>query len=384
MRKYRIGFAMYDGKGFATHNQNIRKYVQRDPELEIVWTPLGSGQAPAAYRHAPALLRNQLALLNEAYPVIRHWQQLDAIVVEDAPRLLALLILKKLLFDQKQRAPILVLYQDYAPLHDTNLLAWYGYHTSRSSLPGRLSYTVQRWAVQQADCCVLFSHWAGAMMLNQCGVPAERVFVVKPGADLELWAPCPVVPAASGRVRMLFVGGDFTRKGGDLLLSVFREHFTESAELHLVTKQPQGDLPANVYVYTGINSNDARLRELYAQCDLFVLPTRADFSSLASIEAMAVGRPVVLTHVGGTADIVRDGETGFLIKPDDPEALRDRLQRLIADAALRQRMGAAGRAVAECEFSIESNVADLVSLIKAAVDQRDRLVRHGSNMTIPA
>lgn len=46
MNRYRIGFAMYSGKGFATHNMNLYKYAQRDPEIEMVWATIGAGELP--------------------------------------------------------------------------------------------------------------------------------------------------------------------------------------------------------------------------------------------------------------------------------------------------------------------------------------------------
>jgi len=61
------------------------------------------------------------------------------------------------------------------------------------------------------------------------------------------------------------------------------------------------------------------------------------------LEAMAHGRPVVATPVGGTGEVVVDGETGLLVPPRDAAALADALKRLLADGELRARLGAAGR-----------------------------------------
>jgi glycosyltransferase involved in cell wall biosynthesis len=72
---------------------------------------------------------------------------------------------------------------------------------------------------------------------------------------------------------------------------------------------------------------------------------------IAALEAMAVGRPVVAARSGGLADIVVDGETGCLVPPGDAGELRAALRRLLADEALRARMGAAGRRRAESVFS---------------------------------
>lgn len=187
--------------------------------------------------------------------------------------------------------------------------------------------------------------------------------------DLELWPYLPQEKAA-GRLQILFVGGDFKRKGGDLLLKVYAEHFTGNADLHLVTKQPPAALPPNVQVYTDLGSNDLRLRTLYAEADLFVLPTRADVSSIVSLEAMATGRPVIATRMGGIPDTVHDGKTGFLIAPDDEAALTAAMKTLLADPALRRQMGVAGRAAVEQDFSAAVTVPRILAAMKDAVDQR--------------
>lgn len=77
--------------------------------------------------------------------------------------------------------------------------------------------------------------------------------------------------------------------------------------------------------------------------DVFVLPTRDDAFPLVLLEAMEQGLPVVSTLEGGIPDIVKDGETGFLVAPTDVDSLTDRLETLLADAPLRLRMGELGR-----------------------------------------
>ena len=72
-------------------------------------------------------------------------------------------------------------------------------------------------------------------------------------------------------------------------------------------------------------------------------PSRREGFGVVCAEAMANGRPVVAAAVGGLLDLVVDGETGLLVPPGDVPALRSALERLLADPALRERLGAAGR-----------------------------------------
>jgi len=82
--------------------------------------------------------------------------------------------------------------------------------------------------------------------------------------------------------------------------------------------------------------------DLLAACDLLVLPSRREGLGVAALEAMACGRAVVASRVGGLADAVVDERTGLLVPPDDPDALAVALARLVRDASLRARLGAAG------------------------------------------
>jgi glycosyltransferase involved in cell wall biosynthesis len=97
--------------------------------------------------------------------------------------------------------------------------------------------------------------------------------------------------------------------------------------------------------------------ELLAACDVFALASRAEGLGVAALEAMACGRAVVATRVGGLMEAVVDGRTGLLVPPDDAGALAAALVRLHADPELRARLGAEGpRRLAE-GFAAEQMVA---------------------------
>jgi len=93
------------------------------------------------------------------------------------------------------------------------------------------------------------------------------------------------------------------------------------------------------------------LQRLYGRAAVVACPSRREGFGVACLEAMAHGRPVVASAVGGLKDLVVDGETGLLVPPRDPRALRAALERLLGDRALRSELGAAGRERARERFS---------------------------------
>jgi glycosyltransferase involved in cell wall biosynthesis len=95
------------------------------------------------------------------------------------------------------------------------------------------------------------------------------------------------------------------------------------------------------------------LQHLYARAAVVACPSRREGFGVACLEAMAHGRPVVATRVGGLLDLVVDGETGIVVPPRDAPALRFALERLLADPDLRHRLGTAGRERARTHFSWE-------------------------------
>jgi glycosyltransferase involved in cell wall biosynthesis len=163
-------------------------------------------------------------------------------------------------------------------------------------------------------------------------------------------------------MRILFVGGDFERKGGNLLLDTYRKYLASSCELHLVTSGEVRD-GHGVHVYRGVKPHSDALLRLYADADVFVLPTRGDCLAVVLGEAMASGLPIITTRVGAHAEAVADGESGFLIDQDDGAALRDRIERLSNDPGLCRRMGQRSREVGEARFDMHKNANQIADLL---------------------
>lgn len=112
------------------------------------------------------------------------------------------------------------------------------------------------------------------------------------------------------------------------------------------------------------------LAPVYATMDICAMSSLNEGTPVAIIEAMAAGRAVVATSVGGVPDVIDDGITGRLVPPRDPDALATAILRLAADAAERARIGAAARRQVAARYSADRLVNDIERLYVAALAEK--------------
>jgi len=166
---------------------------------------------------------------------------------------------------------------------------------------------------------------------------ATSVEVIPSGVELPA-----EVGAEASPPEVLYAGRLSPEKGVDELVDAARG-------MKLVVAG-DGPLRARVPGALGFVPHD-ELQRLYARAAIVACPSRREGFGVACLEAMAHGRPVVASSVGGLRDLVVDGETGLVVPPRDPAALRRALERLLEDSDLRRRLGAAGRERARERFS---------------------------------
>jgi glycosyltransferase involved in cell wall biosynthesis len=186
---------------------------------------------------------------------------------------------------------------------------------------------------------------AAESLVSFYGVPEESVSVAGGGAAFETLPERGGGPGSEPVI--LFVGNEWARKGGDILLEAFRRVRASrpDARLRLVGTDAPAPEPG-VDVLGRVSGRD-RIAELYAQSAVFCMPSRFEPYGLAVTEAMAYELPCVVTSVGGLSEIVLDGETGLIVPPEDPVALAGALLRLLDDREHAAWLGRNGRARVE-------------------------------------
>jgi glycosyltransferase involved in cell wall biosynthesis len=204
-------------------------------------------------------------------------------------------------------------------------------------------------------------------------IPAERVRAIYAGPNFSRVAPVAPAPAASRPPTALFVGLQFHRKGGDVLVESFqrvREQIPD-AQL-LLAGVPPGYVEAAGVTCLGVLDKNrpagaAALADAYTSADVFVLPTRFEPFGIAFVEAMHFGLPCIGPQAWAVPEIIADGETGFTVPVDDVDALTDRLLRLLGDRSVARTMGKAAQERARRLFTWPHVVGRMTEQMTAVV-----------------
>jgi glycosyltransferase involved in cell wall biosynthesis len=216
------------------------------------------------------------------------------------------------------------------------------------------------------------------------GVAPERVHLIPgSGVDTDLMKP---LPEPDGEVTAAFVGRLLDDKGVRPLIEAHALMTKKGEKVRLLIAGDRD--PANPASMPAEEVEDWRRRpglellgqvsgieKVWQRAHIAVLPSRREGLPKSLLEAAAFGRPIVATDVPGCREIARHDVNAFLVPPDDPVALADAIVVLARDKALRLRLGAAGRAMAEAEFSSARIGADIVALYDSLTRPRPALLR---------
>ena len=364
-----VGFVVERSLGHITHGDNLSRVLpsERAVDAELFQVPWEVEGWPA---RIPVFNRNWTVRAGlRARRGIRQMHRtraLDGLFVHtQVPAVLSP--------DWLHRVPTVVSL-DATPLQYDELGAQYEHRQGSRPVEG-IKWRANQTCLRRAAHIVTWSAWAKAGVVEGYGIDPDGITVIPPGVTPDLWHPAGRRPGDEV-VRILFVGGDLARKGGDVLLRAFAELRADLAaagrpaprvELHLVTKAQVPSAPA-VTVHR-LAPNSPELVALYGRCDVFCLPTRGDCLPMVLSEAGAAELPLVATAVAAIPEIVRDGETGMVVPVDDVAALVKVLRLLVEQPELRRRLGRAARRLVDERHDAATNAHQLVEVILQAIER---------------
>jgi glycosyltransferase involved in cell wall biosynthesis len=224
-------------------------------------------------------------------------------------------------------------------------------------------------------CCI--TSFARSQMMKQSSYLHWRKMIVAPlGVDPELFAP-QTFRAQPEIFEILCVGRLTPAKGQHMLIDAVDRLAAEGRKvrLRLVGSGPDEtslkihsarlDHP-DCIVFEGAVNQD-RIRSLYAQADIFALPSFAEGLPVVLMEAMAMEIPCVTTHIAGIPEMICDGVDGLLTPPSDLDALTAALARLLDDGRLRKKIGRNGRKRVVEHYNLRKNVERLAAIFSERV-----------------
>jgi glycosyltransferase involved in cell wall biosynthesis len=343
--------------GHLTFADNLRQSLRDEPNVQTHWVPISYAATSKWWERVPfGAIRSALRGRDEVTRGLNRYGAATAYVFNSQ--------VPAVLGGRASRQRPFVVCMDDTPILKDSMANDYGHHPDGRVL-GALKHRWNRRVLHAAAGIAPWSSWVRTSLIEDYGISERKIQVIPPGVDVATWKTS--LSSSDGPLRILFVGGDFERKGGELLLEAVRSIEPESVHVDIVTRSEVAAGPG-IEVHLGLSHSDEKLRDLFAVCDVFVLPSSSEMFGIAAVEAAAAGLPCIVTKVGGLGELVVEGETGFAIDVGDVTALAERLQRLRDDPMLRRRMGIAARERAEREFDATTNARRLVEFVRRVSD----------------
>ncbi len=210
-------------------------------------------------------------------------------------------------------------------VEDANFAVLRGYHQHFSYLLESSAYQIddiQKRGISKADMVLYPTAWAAGAAIEYYHADRQKTHIIPFGANLEKVPAKEKVFARqrSDQCRLLFIGVNWERKGGDIALETLfeLEKLGITAELTVCgCIPPKGITHPRMKIISYLDKNDEdqrrKLEKLYMEADFFLLPTRNECFGIAMCEANAFGLPVITTKTGGVPEVVKDGENGFTL-----------------------------------------------------------------------
>jgi glycosyltransferase involved in cell wall biosynthesis len=181
------------------------------------------------------------------------------------------------------------------------------------------------------------SQWLADFLINHDNFPKEKVHAVGGGINLDLNQLRDIQKTNN---KVLFVGRDFLRKGGDLVIDAFKilkREFLPNAELYIVGPSKRLKIQEEGVIFLG-DLNSDQLSKYYNRCDIFCMPSRFEAYGLVFIEALVFGLPCIARDAFAMKEFVIHGVNGYLINNDDPLVLAERMRDLLQNERIKNNV----------------------------------------------
>ena len=194
----------------------------------------------------------------------------------------------------------------------------------------------------------------------------QKVSVLPPSVDL---GACSGGLHGNERPQILFVGGDFRRKGGAVLLDCYSRWFQDRCDLHLITQSPIEPRPG-ICVHRDVKPYTEAWYERWQQADVFVFPSTLETFGIVLLEALAFQVPVISSAAGAARSILADGKAGWILDDERPETLAAALREVLDSPAEAQRRTSAGRQQVARHFDLSQNTELLAAWLHESAGSR--------------
>jgi glycosyltransferase involved in cell wall biosynthesis len=209
-----------------------------------------------------------------------------------------------------------------------------------------------------------------ASQLKEAGIAENKIYTIANGIDIDRFTgaePAWFAPETSqpGRTIGIVARLDL-QKGFEYLLEAFAGITNSHPDARLVIVGEGPDEPAIASIVDRLNLRSkivfagqrGDMANVYAACDIFVLPSLNEGLPMTVLEAMAAARPVIASNVGAIPTVVRNGETGLLVEPRDVAGLKAALDLLLGDPALSSRLASNGHDWVRRNFTSDGMAAN--------------------------
>jgi glycosyltransferase involved in cell wall biosynthesis len=224
---------------------------------------------------------------------------------------------------------------------------------------------LERSAYRNATMVFTMSTNISRSLIDDYGCRPERVACVLAGSNVIAASSADTDRRRFSARQILFVGVDWERKGGPVLLEAFRRLRASFPDVRLTIVGCSPDIhEQGVEVVGRVPLQD--VARYYRSASMFCLPTLNEPFGLVILEAFSFGLPVVASRIGAIPEIVADGKSGYLVRPQDSGELAHALGLLLSDPARCERFGALGRTLLAHSYSWEKTGMRLAAYIRRA------------------